>query len=1332
MTAPPQQKCPSAQVQTTVRARFLGAQPLPSGQVGQILGLAADDRYVYATYHRTMAADGHDSPADGELIVLDQLLLADPAADPVVARLPVGRQPRAVAVNPRTGKIYVLNWGQQGDHPYSLTVIRRSGSAFAHAAWIPLGIGLADVAVNPRTNRVYVANQTQSTPGGGPQAFGRIHVIDGSTDTELKALAIPVQRPLGLAFDESTDTLYAALAHAPVAPDGPVDAVAAISCGRDGSTHTVQKVVPVPAGSRPYAVAVHASRLYLACMGNTPGGSIGPNVTRFRLDGSWATSTVGTAFGGPVALAADAGAGQLYVTTNAGFQSYDLAGETITAATHTGPFPQSVVVDAAGRVHLGDGTDGQLRTVLPVVTTSPLGEHWTAEAAQLGAPVSGVLAVPGDDPRAVYQVFEQGAVFASTRFGAVTVSRELAAAWQAQPATARAALGPVTEPAGGRALTLARGSVVPAPAAARAAAPAGFVVLTEINACWTLHRGDLGEPIENESTLPDGGRRQRFQRGEICWRADLGAQAVWGPIHDQWAPTGPTGPYGYPTETISSKVYGQDEGAVSWDRGVFEHIAMHFPTGGGSGWILPIGIQRAWDERGGPSGLLGFPVDTARGTPAGGTYMDFQNGVAVWHPEGHPHAGTWSFSSAQMRILSFLITGSDGFPDGELDLFVRAVLERVDPDGTRTSILNKRFPKDDSDYDSADHTFNPPFTMELAKPLRGGMRFETMFASYDAEGIGADEATGTVNHGLTHGVWDDDPYNWDVQPAYTVDNLWGMAEPDTEHRQHRFTATYRIAEFAEEWKEGIPFRKQWWWKVNNFSTPTLTKEQYARTFADVDSSSVWGNINPLSYVDEGFEALYYHLVFKTICDPGNCFGMSLEAIYSQKGMSLFPQPVYKYGHPQPESANEHRGEPDPVLDAGLIHEFNIKHAYQTGHSVVGWFLRQFGQGLTHNPKEVFRRSRKAFEEGNLPLLNFSRSFKFKAHTVLPFKWEGGVDGEELPDGSWGRIWIADPKHEWMRDIDDLDGDPTTDHDSDDLWHVTIRPDNSFSYDGWHGGTLFNNRMFYVPWDRVNAVPTLPSWDVLTELAHGYLALVAGDAVTEQVTDGVGRNLFRVATGQPPESWDDIVPGAGERIPDLVPFPLMGEENEPAEPQPLLLYGEGRNVSHTYAVRGGGGTYRWAFRAPAFGAVLTSRAAAVADRISAARAGEDSSVAFTVDPGGSAKEISLILDGMPRSPRTRQFLVDRLSVAPKQRIAARLRDGGREVLLENSGGETTARIRVRAEPGTAPTPGRQVPLAAGKVTRVRPTDWSPGQVGTAPLRVEVRDTVDGPPVRCFQV
>ena len=64
--------------------------------------------------------------------------------------------------------------------------------------------------------------------------------------------------------------------------------------------------------------------------------------------------------------------------------------------------------------------------------------------------------------------------------------------------------------------------------------------------------------------------------------------------------------------------------------------------------------------------------------------------------------------------------------------------------------------------------------------------------------------------------------------------------------------------------------------------------------------------------------------------------------------------------------------------------------------------------------------------------------------------------------------------------------------------------------------------------------------------------------------------------------------------------------------------------------------------------------------------------------------------------------------------------------------TSCRVRVRPAPGATPTAARPVPLAAGKVTRVRPADWRPGQVGSAPLQVEVRDTVDGPPVTCFQV
>lgn len=408
------QQCPPAQVETIRTSHLLGAEPVPPDQHGKVIGSAADDRFVYATYHRSAIAAPHGSPEPGELVVLDQALLADPSADPVIARVPVGHRPGHVAVNPRTGKVYVLNRGEIGDHPFSLFVVRRgAGDTFAVTARIPLGVGLVDLAVNPRTNRVYVSNWMQAVPAapGTSSQLGKIHVIDGAADVELTTLAVPVARTLGIAFDERTDTLYAALSHQ---AEPALDAVAAIACGRNGSTHTVQKVVPVPERSQPYAVAVLAGtgphRLYLGSMGSTPTGPVAPNVTRFELDGTFRARSVGTAFGGPVGLAADPHANQLYVTTNAGFQVLDAVGETISAPVRLGAFPQSVAVDPAGRVHVGDGIDGTLTTVLPVVVTGPVGEHWTelGGVGHLGRPVTGYRQLPGGDPRAGYQVLSRG------------------------------------------------------------------------------------------------------------------------------------------------------------------------------------------------------------------------------------------------------------------------------------------------------------------------------------------------------------------------------------------------------------------------------------------------------------------------------------------------------------------------------------------------------------------------------------------------------------------------------------------------------------------------------------------------------------------------------------------------------------------------------------------------------------------------------------------------------------------------------------------------------------------------------------------------------------
>jgi DNA-binding beta-propeller fold protein YncE len=958
MSAP--QQCPPAQVEAMRHSRFLGSQPLLPTEHGQVLGLAADDRFVYATYHRNDTADRHHSPAPGELVVLDQTLLADPGADPVVARVEVGYQPRSVALNPRTGKVYVLNWGQQGDHPYSVFVIRRTGSSFAVTARIPLGGGIVDLAVNPRTNRVYVSNWVQVVPGGGTPVNGKIHVIDGAADAELPDRAVSVLRPLSIAFDESADMLYAALAHN---AEPTVDAVAAISCGADGTTHTVQKVVDLPVKSQPFTVAVLAAgglhRLYVGTIGSTPTGQVPPNLTRFELDGTFRSRAVGTAFGGPVGLAVDRSAEQVYVTTNAGFQVFDAVGETISKPAQVGASPQSVAVDAAGRVHVGDGVDGTLNTVLTVLTTGPVGEHWaeTGGAGGLGQPVTGYRLLPGGDPRAGYQVFERGAVFASTDYGAVVLSRELTAAWEGladrklTTGTMQDLLGLPVEPAGaGSTVATFQRGLLFRPRPGVRAAVGGFTVVGDIYNCYVRpgNSAGLGRPVEDQQQRPDGGLRQRFEHGEICWRNDIGAFAVYGGIHESF------------------------------------------------------------------------------------------------------------------------------------------------------------------------------------------------------------------------------------------------------------------------------------WKLHNFDTPQLDLDQYARTF-----------------------------------------GMSLEAVY--------------------------------------------------------------------NPQATFDAARRMFENGDRPVLSFTRFIKFKGHTVLPIKFLGGEGrAHELPPGSthWGEIWIADSRPEWERE-----GSP----DSDGKYRVIIGTDNTFEYDDrYAGGAWLGDRMFAEPWHLLNRVPTLPGADPFLEGAKGFLALLTGagadggDVAVQQVTDGAGRTLFEPGLGRAPRYWSDLRFDPAARIPDLAPIPISAGDAESVGPRPLLFFGRGQDATHTYQVTGAGGTYRFGLRAPALGAVVTSRGGPVADHITASRLGTaDRSVAFTVPVGGTAKDVSMVLDGLPRSGRGKQFLLD-VRVAPEQRVAARLRDGGRELLVENSAGVTSCRVRVRPAPGTAPTAARQVPLAAGKVTRIRPADWRPGQVGSARLRVEVRDTVDSPPVSCFEV
>ena len=87
------------------------------------------------------------------------------AAQTVTATVPTGANPRSVAVNPVTNKIYVVNQTSG-----NVTVIDGADSS---ATTVTVGTQPIGVAINSVTNKIYVANSSSSN----------VTVIDGADNT---------------------------------------------------------------------------------------------------------------------------------------------------------------------------------------------------------------------------------------------------------------------------------------------------------------------------------------------------------------------------------------------------------------------------------------------------------------------------------------------------------------------------------------------------------------------------------------------------------------------------------------------------------------------------------------------------------------------------------------------------------------------------------------------------------------------------------------------------------------------------------------------------------------------------------------------------------------------------------------------------------------------------------------------------------------------------------------------------------------------------------------------------------------------------------------------
>ncbi|MGI0019304.1 MAG: YncE family protein [Nitrososphaera sp.] len=136
------------------------------------------------------------------------MLLSQAASAYGKATIPVGEDPKDVAVNPKTNMVYVANFD-------NVAVI--DGSTNTVVSKIPIGdVNGWAIEVNPNSGKVYVAGHLSAS----------ILVLDASTNAVVATIHLN-GRPTGIAINPETNTIYAA--------SSDVMEIAVI----DGATHKV-------------------------------------------------------------------------------------------------------------------------------------------------------------------------------------------------------------------------------------------------------------------------------------------------------------------------------------------------------------------------------------------------------------------------------------------------------------------------------------------------------------------------------------------------------------------------------------------------------------------------------------------------------------------------------------------------------------------------------------------------------------------------------------------------------------------------------------------------------------------------------------------------------------------------------------------------------------------------------------------------------------------------------------------------------------------------------------------------------------------------------------
>lgn len=772
--------------------------------------------------------------------------------------------------------------------------------------------------------------------------------------------------------------------------------------------------------------------------------------------------------------------------------------------------------------------------------------------------------------------------------------------------------------------------------------------------------GQLGLPRADQEDVPQPAdvdpadiqvaERCSFDKGDIYYRADLGAFAVRGTHLSHWLDLGgANGVLGYPISdsTTSTPFTGSDRLVVITR---FEIGAIYYTQATGTCEVTG-DIYQCYEstELGGPTGVLGLPVCGERATPRpGGRFNDFERGCVVQLPgqKVRPVVGL------ALHLDRVQARGS-GFVGGR-DLYIRVDAEaskrEMHGDVAGVAIIEEFHQRMPGDGDWGEHhKFDPPFTLLSVPAVSSGLRFSGKIEGWDSTTFGGDDLLGT--------------YRID----YSIDNAWGLDETSPPQWKGDFLAVFST-------NSGLPVdqtkvRQQLFWSFHNWNTPTLTTDQFAQTYSDAQEDE--------RVLAHPFNELFYNLLYKGCAEEGNCFGMCLESAYARANRSLFDEPVFHY----------------PFSDR-IANEINVKHGYQFGDRSVAWFLAKAIRGLTHSSTDTFAESRGAYLQGDWPVIALTPAeLTTRGHVVLPYDWH-----YKDPD-KW-IISVANPNNP-------APGEPDGGLHS----KIEINPSLgswTFNVQGseeWHGVGRSGGRMWSIPFHILSSQPSTPFWQFLELLAAGVLVILGGDGSTRQVTDDKGRTLYDPNITGPPTLWEHIrEPGDGG-IPNLVRLPDLRMRTL-SMPHSEAHYFEGEMVaSLRHDVIGSGDPYVWGFRSRMMSAKIETNASATgaSDAIALEGLGSyEHAVSLQMPEAGEVRQASFTLAGWTNDStiRPRQFVLRAVDLQPNHLFRIGLREAGQSLRVENLGPDTSFQLQMSNPAGTTMERPVQIRLRQNEIAHYR--------------------------------